>query len=85
MTVRRTALELKLEDLPDVLDVTAAAAAVHVNRETLMRHIKSGALAAFTPMGKTNRSPGRGMGYRIHRRDLQRWYFGPQGDEEPPT
>lgn len=74
--MRQTAQELKLDDLPDVMDATAAAAAVHVHRETILRHIKSGALPAFMPMGKTTRSPGRGMGYRIHRRDLQRWYFG---------
>lgn len=78
--MRETNLELKLEDLPDVMDVTTAAAAVHVNRETILRHIKTGALASFMPMGKTNRSPGRGMGYRIHRRDLQRWYFGGADD-----
>lgn len=68
---------LTLDDLPEVMDVKVAAAAVHMESHALRRAIRAGRLPAFLPGGERDpRKPGRGMGYRIKRSDLQAWYFG---------
>lgn len=66
----------ELEGLADILTLDEAAHAVHLSEDTLRRAIKSGELHAFIPRGRTPARAGRGMGYRIFRRELSRWYFG---------
>lgn len=66
---------LSLADLPDVLTLAEAAAALSTSGATLRAAIKAGDLAAFIPRGRDPRRAGRAMGYRIHKADLQRWYF----------
>ena len=67
---------LTFEDMPELLTVKEATEALRMSKDTLYVAIRSGELPAFIPRGRDPRRAGRSMGYRIHRADLQRWYFG---------
>lgn len=67
--------DLTLDDLPELMTLAQAAAAVRMNEHSLRVAIKAGELAAFIPRGRDPLRSGRGQGYRIRREDLQRWYF----------
>lgn len=68
--------ELTFADLPDLLTLEQARAAVGMSDKAMRDEIKSGALPAFIPRGRDPMKAGRGQGYRIHKADLQAWYFG---------
>ncbi len=70
----------ELEGLADILTLDEAAHAVHLSDDTLRRAIREGELKAFIPRGRKPSKAGRGMGYRIFRRELKRWYFGEAED-----
>lgn len=65
---------LNLDDLPDLLDIRTACAALGVSDDTVRGAIRSGELRAYIPRGKAPGRAGR-LGYRILKRDLERWYF----------
>lgn len=69
-----------LDTLADILNVNEAAAGTGVSSDTIRSAIKSGALRAFTPGGNGGleqaKVGGRGLGYRIHKAELARWYLG---------
>lgn len=75
-------VEQRLEDLPELMDLAAAAKAVEMTPLTLRKAIKrfqagdKTGLEAFIPRGKDPLRAGPGLGYRITREALQRWYFG---------
>lgn len=67
---------LTLDNIGELVTIREAAAATRLSEKTIRHAIVSEALRAFIP-GKP-RSPlraGRGNGYRIHRADLQQWFF----------
>lgn len=66
---------LNLDDLPDTLSVREAAEAIRSNPETIRRAIRKGTLAAIAPRGVTNPKAFGTSGYRIHKAELERWYF----------
>lgn len=66
--------ELTLADLPDLLTVPAAAKALRIHPETIRRAIRKEQLAATAPMGKIGKQLAN-TGYRIHKAELERWYF----------
>lgn len=68
--------DVDLSDIPELMSIKEAAAAVHLSSLTIRNAIRSGALAATIIAGRDPRKAGRGLGYRIHRDALQRWYFG---------
>lgn len=69
-----------LEGLADVLTISEAAAACGVSDHTIRQARKNGELEAFTPGNRDPRKAGRGLGYRIHKAELQRWFL---GEEKP--
>lgn len=77
MAPRKGLSELTLDNIPDLVTVSEAAAATRLSSDLIKAAIRRGDLPAFLPGGKRDvRSPGRGMGYRITKADLQAWYFG---------
>lgn len=69
--------ELTLDNVPELVTLREAAAATRLSVEVVRAAIRNGSLPAFMPGGPRNpKAPGRGMGYRIRKGDLQRWYFG---------
>jgi excisionase family DNA binding protein len=68
--------EIFAADSPDVLSIKEAAAALKVSPRTVRRAITSSELPAFIIGGREPRKSGAGLGYRIKREDLHRWYFG---------
>lgn len=66
---------LSLDDLPETLNVREAAEAIRSNPETIRRAIRKGHLAAIAPRGVTNPKAFGSTGYRIHKAELERWYF----------
>lgn len=62
-----------LEGLPDVVTIKQAAVALHLGSDAIRNAITRGDLDAFTAGGLLN---GRGMGYRIVKAELVRWYTG---------
>lgn len=68
--------KLTLEDLPEIMTLVEAAAAVEMTSVTLRKAIKTGELEAFIPRDRPPLRAGRGQGYRITRESLQRYYFG---------
>lgn len=74
---KRVLSELTLDNIPELVTVSEAAAATRLSPPLIKAAIRRGDLSAFLPGGPRNvKSPGRGMGYRIRRADLQAWYFG---------
>lgn len=74
---------LTLDDIPEIVTVAEAAAAVRMSQAVLKAAIRRGELEAFIPgIGTWKSNPtgvkhaGRGRTYRIHRKALARWYFG---------
>lgn len=76
---------VSFENVPDLLDINQAAGATRTSewiiRQAIRRYRESEGkdpkgLPAFIPGGRDRQSPGRGQGYRIHKADLHRWYFG---------
>lgn len=65
-----------LEGLGELVTLQEAARATRLSERTIRSAIKRDELEAFIPGGRDPRKPGRGMGYRIKRSDLQRWFFG---------
>jgi len=65
-----------LEGLPEELSIVEAATALNMHHRTIRRAIRSGEIPAHVIGGRDPLRSGRGMGYRIKREDLQRWYFG---------
>jgi excisionase family DNA binding protein len=55
-----------------------AAKALSVTPETIRRAVRSGVLTATLPGGRDARHTGQ-LSYRIHRTDLERWFFGAVG------
>lgn len=67
---------LTLENIPDFVDVNQAAAAAKVSVKVIRDACKRGDLPSFIPGARPATAPGRGMGYRIKKADLQAWFFG---------
>jgi hypothetical protein len=65
-----------LEDIPELMTLKEAAAAVEMTELTLRTAIKRGELEAFIPRGRDASRAGRGQGYRITREALRAYYFG---------
>lgn len=67
--------KLTLEDLPDLMTLAEASAAIEMSIPTMRVAIKRGELEAFIPRGREPLRAGRGQGYRITRDALTRFYF----------
>ena len=65
-----------LDSVADHLTIPEAAKLLRLGQDTIRLAITSGQLPAFIPGGREPRRAGRGVGYRIRKEDLQRWYFG---------
>jgi excisionase family DNA binding protein len=60
-----------------VYTIAEAAKQLGINPVTVREAIVSGELKAFLPLGKKDpRRTGPGLGWRIKREELQKWYFG---------
>lgn len=70
--------DISFDDLDDWISVAVAAERVRMHIETVRREIREGRLAARIPRGRDPRRAGAGQGYRIHKKELERWYFGAQ-------
>ena len=76
------------EDGPELLTIQQAADGLEIHPRTIREAIKreqatpGTGLPAFIPRGVDPGRTGPGMGYRIKREDLHRWYFG-QGSMPP--
>lgn len=66
---------LTLDDVPSLLTVGEAAAATRLSPEVIRAAILRGDLEAFIPLGRDPAHAGRGLGYRIHRKALESWFF----------
>lgn len=65
-----------LEGVADVMTIPEAAKACGVSPRTIRKAIRTGELEATVIGGREPIRSGRGLGYRITREALQRWYFG---------
>lgn len=67
-----------LESLADILTVNEAALGAGVSSKVIRKAIKEKKLRAFTPGGDGTASDkgGRGLGYRIKKAELARWFLG---------
>jgi excisionase family DNA binding protein len=65
-----------LDGLAEVLTIREAADALRVSPLTIRRAIKRGEIPATIVGGRDPIKAGRGLGYRVKRDDLQRWFFG---------
>lgn len=64
-----------LDDIAGILTIAEAAAVCRVSPDNIRQAIRDGKLLAFIPGGKDKNHAGR-SGYRIHKADLQAWFFG---------
>lgn len=64
------------ELVDDVYDLAGAAAAVRMSVPTIRAAIRNRELEATIPRGRDPLRAGPGLGYRITREALTRWYFG---------
>lgn len=62
-----------LEDIPNVLNIAQACQATRLGDYAIREAIKRRELPAFMP---GNGKGGRGLGWRIHKADLEEWFFG---------
>lgn len=69
-------IDATLGNLGDLVTLKEAAEATRLSSKTIRAAITRGALPAFIPGNRNKRTPGRGMGYRIKKADLQSWFFG---------
>lgn len=67
----------------NVLTLLEAATATGLSSTVIRSAIKDGSLASFTPGRRPAGTAGRGMGYRVHKADLQRWFLGEEKDANP--
>lgn len=65
-----------LANLGDLVTLKEAAEATRLSERTIRSAIARGDLAAFIPGNRDKRWPGRGLGYRIKKTDLETWFFG---------
>lgn len=75
MVVQRTLTSF--DELPETMTLQEAADLLNISVATLRRAYRLGELAVFSPRGRDPLRMGRGMGYRVERAELQRWYFAP--------
>lgn len=66
---------VQLEGINDVLTLIEAAQATGLSSNVIRKAITTGALKAFTPGGVSIHATGRGLGYRVRKADLQRWFL----------
>jgi len=71
----------------DTLSIREAGVLLGLTPRTIRLAIRAGKLKAFVVGGRIPERSGAGMGYRIHKADLQAWYFGadtlPTPKEDP--
>lgn len=72
----REAARLTLESLGDIVTAAELAKATHLSLRTIRRAIRRGELPAFLPTARPITALGRGMGYRIYKKDAEAWFFG---------
>lgn len=65
-----------LPGVADLLSAREAAEALGVSLQTIRGAIRRKELPAFVVGGRSPKAPGRGLGYRIRKTDLQAWFFG---------
>lgn len=65
----------------DVFTITQAAHALRVSPKAIRLAIQQKRLHAFIIGGRDPMKAGRGLGYRITRAELRRWYFGVEDDK----
>lgn len=66
----------ELDIAEDVLNIPQAAAATRMSEYTIRQAIVRKELPAWIPGGRPPGASGRGVGYRIKKKDLESWYFG---------
>jgi excisionase family DNA binding protein len=60
----------------EIYTIPEAATLVGVSPRTIRKAIRSKKLRAFIVGGRKPLESGAGLGYRIVKMDIQRWYFG---------
>jgi hypothetical protein len=60
----------------DILTIGQCAKLTRTSAKFIRQQIRNKALHAFIPGGRDPRRTGPGVGYRVIKGDLQRWYFG---------
>jgi excisionase family DNA binding protein len=68
----------------EILTIPEAAKMVGVGPRTIRQAIRHKKLPAFIVGGRTPNRSGAGLGYRIRKNDLQRWYFGEDAAVKEP-
>lgn len=68
---------------PEILTIMEVSRLLGLNHRTVREAVRSGELESFIIGGREPRRSGRGLGYRITRDALQRWYFGESGRPKP--
>jgi excisionase family DNA binding protein len=69
--------------LPETMTLNEAAELLNISVSTLRKAYRAGELTVFAPRGRHPLHMGPGMGYRVARAELQRWYFAPFREASP--